>query len=173
MKKTHIVIHHALMADGKLADWPEIRKFQTSWRRGDYMISPEEGLKAQLAGEAVTPPWREIAYHFGVELIGSSYEILLGRWLNEDGAHCKELKMNQVGIGICIVGNFDVEIPSSGIWNKAVVLVKHLVVEQDIPIENILGHGEVQKLAGLSFQKSCPGKLFSMDKFRTDVRASF
>jgi N-acetyl-anhydromuramyl-L-alanine amidase AmpD len=174
MKKTHIVVHHSLSPDGKAFDWGGIRKFHMSWRdpQGN-VLTQEEGLRRQLQNEPVTAPWRDIGYHFGVELISDNHEILVGRWVDEDGAHCPELKMNQVGIGVCVVGNYDEQVPCSGAWNKAIGLVKRLIQAYDIPVENVLGHGEVQKLAGNSWQKTCPGKTFHMDKFRADLRASF
>lgn len=150
MKKTHIIIHHSLTKDGKEVSWGAIRRYHT-----------------------VDLGWRDIGYHFGIEAVGDYFEIIFGRWIDEDGAHCKEMNMNTVGIGICVVGNYDDQVPALGAWNKAVELVKRLIKLYDIPVENVLGHGEVQRMANAPYIKTCPGKTFHMDDFRAAVRASF
>jgi N-acetyl-anhydromuramyl-L-alanine amidase AmpD len=49
-------------------------------------------------------------------------------------------------------------------------MIEWLMNLYDIPVENILGHREVGKLAGHDWRlgqfKTCPGKGFDMDKFR-------
>ena len=152
MKKTHIIIHHSLTADGTCVNTSAIRRYHVE-----------------------TLGWAAIGYHYLLEDINGDFEVLLGRWVDEIGAHCKDMKMNFRGIGICFVGNYDEQVPVLGLWRKGVELVKRLVMIHDIPIENILGHREVQVMAGIppEERKSCPGKTFSMDKFRDDVRAAF
>lgn len=152
MKKTHIVVHHSATKDGATFSWGVIRRYHT-----------------------VDLGWRDIGYHFGIEQVGDYHEVIFGRWPDEDGAHCKDMNMNSIAIGICVVGNYDEQVPTLGAWGKAVELVKRLVKLYDIPIENILGHREVQEMAGIppEHRKTCPGKTFHMDDFRAAVRASF
>lgn len=151
-QKTHIIIHHSFTKDGKCVDWSAIRRYHVE-----------------------TLGWLKVGYHFGVELVGDHHEVLVGRWIDETGAHCRDLNMNTVGIGICCVGNYDDEVPVLGMWSTTVELVNRLVKEFNIPIENILGHREVQEMAEIlpNHRKTCPGRTFNMDKFRSDVRASF
>lgn len=104
--------------------------------------------------------WRDIGYHFGLESIYDHYEILTGRMLNDTGAHCKA--MNTISIGICFVGNFDETQPPLEQWWKGIKLVRSLCEVFSIPYENVKGHCDFS-------QKSCPGKLFDMDKFRKDL----
>jgi N-acetylmuramoyl-L-alanine amidase len=135
MKPTHIIIHHSLTEDGQTVSWNAIRKYHL-----------QQG-------------WQDIGYHYGVELIGDHYEILLGRMPGEIGAHCKEAGMNQMSIGICLVGNFDIAPPPKAALDKLVQLVRELRTEWNIPIANIHRHSE------FATYKSCPGKLFPWTDF--------
>ena len=155
MKKTHVIIHHSLTKDGSVVSWNAIRK---------YHMTP--GTISQEGA-------RDIGYHFGVELVGEAYEVLMGRRPDEDGAHCREANMNRFGLGVCFIGNFDEEVPSLGLWQRGLWLVKGLILGHDTPVENVMGHGEAQKSAAFPTPKTCPGKLFNMERFRADLRASF
>ena len=140
MIPTHITLHHSLTKDSGTASWDAIRKYHK-----------ELG-------------WLDIGYHFGIELIGSSYEVLLGRMPFETGAHCKEHGMNHTSLGICFVGNFDIEKPSDAMWKKGLSLCSSLCRIFNISIENIHGHSYY---AGY---KSCPGKMFDVEKFKKDLK---
>ena len=146
--KTHIVLHHSLTKDGDTVSWGAIR---------DYHVGVYE--------------WEDIGYHFGVELIGDEYEILLGRMPDQEGAHCRELHMNTFGIGICMVGNFDTGPPHPYQMDKTVELVRHLMRAHHIPRENVIGHREAGLLAGYDWRlgqyKSCPGSFFDLNHFRS------
>jgi len=145
--KTYIIIHHSLTGDGSTVSWNAIRRYHTE----------EKG-------------WKEIGYHFGVELIGERYEILMGRTPDMPGAHTKELNMNSAGIGICLVGNFDATEPPEAQIGEAIRLAAWLQSVYRIPNNNILGHREIGLLAGYDWTrgqyKSCPGKFVSMENFR-------
>jgi len=143
MTPEYIILHHSLTKDGQTVSWPAIRKYHVN----------------QLG-------WRDVGYHFGIEFIGNmheaerQYEILMGRMLNDTGAHCKG--MNSKSIGICFLGNYDVEEPPYNQWWKGVKLVRSLMEVFRIPAELVKGHCDFSP-------KSCPGKLFDMDKFRKDL----
>ena len=144
---THIILHHSLTEDSGTVSWGAIRRYHV-----------------EVKG------WRDIAYHFGVELVGDHHEVLLGRWWDEAGAHVAELGMNQKSLGICLVGNFDALSPPQVVWDVALRLVQRLVTRWGIPVANVLGHREVGLLAGLDWQvgayKTCPGRLFDLEAFR-------
>lgn len=144
---SHIVIHHSLTKDSGTVSWDAIRKFHT-----------------------VDRGWQDVGYHWGVELVGDQVEVLVGRPMWIAGAHTKELSMNQHAVGICYVGNFDLEPPGEARLAAADRLVRWLMHLYQIPAESILGHREVGLLAGYDWQdgdfKSCPGALFDMDDFR-------
>ena len=138
MKWRYIIIHHSLTKDGKTVSWGAIRHYHTEVRG-----------------------WKDIGYHFGIELAREDFEILVGRTLDEPGAHTKGY--NDVGIGICVVGNFDLVEPHPRAWERLVKLVKWLMREYNIPPENVRGHREFAPY------KTCPGKRFDLDKLRKEV----
>lgn len=153
MTPEYIIIHHSLTKDSETVSWGAIRHYHT-----------------KVKG------WRKIGYQYGVELVGNFYEILIGRFSNETGAHTREMGMNRMSIGICVVGNFDIEVPSPQVLARLRALVSWKMDEHEISIQNVLGHREVGKMAGFDWKKgqykSCPGKLFSMASLReslTDV----
>ena len=124
MKPTYIIIHHSLTSDNRIVSWQAIRKYHLS--KG----------------------WGDIGYHFGIELINDEYEILLGRMIDETGVHT--IGMNDKSIGICAVGNFDIETPNQRLLVKLSRLIEALVTQLNISKENIRGHYEYAP-------KTCPG----------------
>lgn len=139
MHAKRIILHHSLTADGKTVSWNAIRRYHID-----------------------TLGWNDIGYHFGIELINDTYEILSGRMINIPGAHTKGC--NHDSLGICFVGNFDlVSVPSQQ-WELGVKLVSSLCNVLGIPLSQIHGHREYAA-------KSCPGKLFDAGKFIHNVAA--
>ena len=137
MRPTNIIIHHSLTKDSGTVSWGPIRKYHL-------------GLG-----------WRDIGYHYGIELVNSEYEILLGRMANEEGAHTRG--MNNTSLGICCVGNYDKQPPPKALLDKLRQLCLFLMVQYAIPPENIYGHRI------FATYKSCPGNLFDMDAFRKSL----
>ena len=135
MKPEYIIIHHSLTKDSGTLSWSAIRKYHLGHK------------------------WNDIGYHYGIEMIQNSYEILVGRTEDIPGAHCKG--MNSKSIGICCVGNFDDRVMPYRQERKLLTLCRSLVYRYRIPIDNVLGHREVT-----NFDRTCPGKLFSMEVFR-------
>ncbi len=150
MNKSYIVIHHSLTKDSGSVSWGAIRDYHTK----------------KLG-------WRKIGYHYGVELVGDFHEILIGRFSNETGAHTREMGMNRIGIGICVVGNFDVTVPSQAILSRVRNLVLWKMDEHEIPVNNVIGHREAGSMAGFDWRKgeykSCPGSQFDMAAFRRSL----
>jgi len=137
MKPDTIVIHHSAGTDHPVLDWPGLRRYHVQ----------ERG-------------YRDIGYHYGLDLVGDRYEVLTGRMMNEDGAHCTG--MNSRAIGICFVGNFEeMPVPAEQ-WRLGVRLVTALCEDLGIPITRVLGHRECKATA-------CPGKLFVLERFRQEV----
>jgi hypothetical protein len=127
-----IMIHHSLTKDSQTVSWQAIRKYHVE-----------------------TNGWLDIGYHFGIELINDQYEVLVGRPLDTPGAHCKENQMNNLAIGVCCVGNYDLEEPPAAM---IAVLSKRLLVplmrQFSIAKEQIVFHRD------FATYKSCPGNLF-------------
>lgn len=145
MKPNTIILHHSLTKDSGSVSWGAIRKYHKD-----------------VLG------WYDIGYHYGIELINYNYEILVGRFENAYGAHTRG--WNYKSIGICFVGNYDIEKPNIKMLNKGVELVRYLMDKYNIPKYNVIGHNEAWTLDDFGYKKypdkSCPGKLFDMKRFR-------
>ena len=137
MYPNKIIIHHSLTKDSKTVSWNAIRKYHKDLG------------------------WDDIGYHFGVELVGDNYEILLGRLMTEVGAHTKG--QNKSSIGICLVGNFDDTSPPKQQWDLAAKLVASLCEILYITSRSVYGH---RKFASY---KSCPGRAFNIGKFKNEI----
>jgi N-acetyl-anhydromuramyl-L-alanine amidase AmpD len=134
-----IIIHHSLTKDSDTVSWSAIRRFHLS------------------------NGWSDIGYHFGIEKVNETYEVLMGRMPNKKGAHCKEQGMNSKSIGVCFVGNYDIEVPPPEVWTMGIRLVRWLMGEFEIKWQEVYGHTE------FATHKSCPGKMFDMDLFRAHL----
>ncbi len=149
---THIVVHHSLSADGPLPNVGAVREFHKS-----------QG-------------WREVGYHYLVELLGKHYEIVVGRPLAMPGAHCTHGRMNERSIGICLIGDFDKAPPPPAQWDRAVYFVADQCEAYNIPADHVIGHREAGAMDGFDWRagefKSCPGKFFDTGVFRAAVGAA-
>ncbi len=105
--------------------------------------------------------YSDIGYHYGIELARNQYEIMCGRMPSKRGAHCHGLNNNS--LGVCMVGNFTHNPPPPEQWTLTVKLVKYLREEFNIPLQNVVGHRDAQE------NRSCPGRMFDMGKFRADL----
>lgn len=150
VKKTHIVIHHSISEDHPLlVNFQDIR---------DYHVNVNK--------------WRDVGYNFVLDKINNRTEIFVGRMLTETGAHTIELGLNKVGIGICVIGDYDEKSPSEESIDVLGRLCRSLMEEFLIPYVNVIGHWEAQMMGGLppSKRKTCPGKMFNMDMFRQKLK---
>jgi LysM repeat protein len=137
-----IVVHHSASASG---DARSINAFHTYVRR-----------------------WPNgLGYHF---VIGNGTGTPDGfieagpRWAKQmDGAHAKSPgnRVNQTGIGICLVGNFEETEPTDAQMEALVALVRRLQRRYNIPTRNVIGHRDVIK--GYTV---CPGRHFSIERLR-------
>jgi N-acetylmuramoyl-L-alanine amidase len=139
MKVEYLVIHHSLTKDGNVNDWEAIRKYHIN-----------------------TNKWLDIGYHFGIEKINDKYIIQKGRSEKTVGAHTKEQGMNKKSLGICVVGNFDLYEPDEKTFNLLIALCTQLCLKYKLSSDKIRPHNEYAP-------KSCPGKMFNMDKLRKEV----
>jgi len=116
--------------------------------------------------------WDTVGYHFVIDNGSQGKEDgqieAAPRWLKKmDGAHCKAGDMNNRGIGICLVGNFNIDRPSRKQMDSAVYLTNLLRSYYNISDSNILGHGMVT-----GAKTDCPGKNFPWDDFRSQLRVN-
>lgn len=107
--------------------------------------------------------WRDIGYHYviGNGTYSGNGEVETGRTEAEDGAHCNVDGMNFKSIGICLVGNFDIDKPTPAQMEALERLCRDIMERHKIPASRVLGHGEVKGAA-----TNCPGKNFDMAAFR-------
>ena len=131
-----IILHHSLTKDSYTVSWGAIRNYHIN-----------------------TLHWSDIGYHFGIENLRGQTEILMGRLPNKIGAHTKGHNKNS--IGICFVGNYDIEKVPGESWVQGIKLVKYLIGIYNI--KSVVGHTE------LNPHKTCPGRMFDLDKFRYET----
>lgn len=87
-----------------------------------------------------------IAYHY---VIAGNGAVKQTRAENEIGFHASNLTINKKSIGICLIGNFDVEKPSP----EQLYALRDVIrsVKRRFFIKEVYGHRKYAK-------KSCPGK---------------
>lgn len=155
-----IILHHSLTKDSGTVSWGAIRRYHMSYAYEGNIISKQDADELIIKGYPVKLPWDDIGYHFGVEFVLDQYEILMGRMPNIPGAHT--VGFNNKSLGICMVGNFDVTEPPKGIWDTTLKLCHYLTEAFSISPSAVYGHRDWAN-------KSCPGKLFDLNKFRDDL----
>lgn len=104
--------------------------------------------------------WNGLGYHFlidnGTLGKGDGQIEVSPRWIKQQkGAHCKVGGMNEVGIGVALVGNFDEGLPTPKQMQSLARLIQELTHYYRIPAKNIVGHGDVP-----GARTDCPGKHF-------------
>jgi len=136
-----IVIHHSQTKDRTLLDCVAIKKFHINIRG-----------------------WKDIGYHFVLEIVNGVYRIEIGRPLSVVGAH--EPKVNRSFIGVCLVGNYDLYEPSHQQYFILASLCRELMRKFNIQIENILPHWAYA-------DKTCPGNKYNFPKFKNYIRGVY
>lgn len=138
----YIVIHHSATDSGSVES-----------------IHQEHSRRKDRAGNN----WLGIGYHF---VIGNGDGMKDGeisptfRWKQQiHGAHSGSAIHNGLGIGICVIGNFEQKPPSS----RQVAAVQHLLIRLTkryrVTTKNIIGHNAVKNTA-------CPGRYFPLNALR-------
>jgi len=105
--------------------------------------------------------WRDIGYHFVVEKIDGGVWPVVGRMLNEVGAHCR--CFNTRYLGVALAGDFTTTPPSDDHLSSAARLVAGLMDEFSMPTEGALfRHCDLK-------DTTCPGAAFPWEKFKLMV----
>lgn len=115
--------------------------------------------------------WNGLGYHFlidnGTLGKGDGQIEVAPRWIKQQcGAHCKAGGMNDKGIGIALVGNFNLDQPTPNQLQSLVYLLRTLIDYYHIPPSHILGHRDVEGAA-----TDCPGKRFPWASVRPCLAA--
>ncbi len=150
------------------ADWvPGARAEKRAWR---WIVIHHSATPTGSAGkfdrDHKSKGWDELGYHFviGNGTLSRDGQIEVGpRWPKQKwGAHAKssDNRYNEFGIGICMVGNFDVVRPSAKQQQSLARLTAYLMKTYNIPADRVLGHSETGRAT------DCPGKLFRVADIR-------
>ena len=111
-------------------------------------------------------PIDAIPYHY---VIGNGNGLGMGevasdwrREMNIWGTHvsANNKGRNFLGLGICLIGNFEETTPPEPQFEALVALTRELVRRYDIAPGNVDMHGKIQ-----GESTKCPGKLFPHDRF--------
>jgi len=107
-----------------------------------------------------------LAYHFvidnGTDGRADGFIETGARWIKQmHGGHCRQAYINEQGIGICLVGDFSRDQPTTRQMDSLILLVRGLQEQFHIPDDHVLGHGEV-----IGEFSECPGRDFPWAEFR-------
>jgi N-acetylmuramoyl-L-alanine amidase len=113
--------------------------------------------------------WNGLGYHFlidnGTLGKGDGQIEVAPRWIKQQsGAHCNSGGMNEKGIGIALVGNFNEEPPTPGQLQALTYLLKTLSQYYHIPATNIIGHRDAP-----GANTECPGRRLPLTNIRQSV----
>lgn len=153
----YIILHHSATADRRLYnDWENIRNYHIN-----------------------NLGWNDVGYHYGIERDQGSVVIRSGRDLKTQGAHSglantkiarnSRNMFNDFGIGICLIGNFNLDYPEDNIWKESLKLTRKLMNIFNIHTDRVLGHRETYKYFQVNQLKNCPGKYFNLERFRKEL----
>ena len=136
-----IVLHCSATEDSESKSWGAIKQYHTNVRG-----------------------WLDIGYHYGIERVNGGIYLLRGRPYWKRGAHCKAENRNFDSLGVCVVGKFDDKPPESDVYQATLDVLKHLCFTFWVKPDDVYGHREFEK------HKTCPGKMWDLDKLRDDLR---
>lgn len=106
-------------------------------------------------------PWAGIGYHF---VIGNGQGMIDGRvaatfrWQQQlHGAHARSRRHNRLGLGICLIGDFEEQPPTPRQLSSTQKLLELLLTRLDISRHNILRHSDIAATR-------CPGRLLPFEE---------
>lgn len=139
----HIVIHHSATRVGSA-------KGMDNYHRNERNM--ENGL----------------AYHF---VIGNGSgmkdgELYIGdRWKKQlQGGHVSSYALNQISIGICLVGDFSKTRPTTRQMDTLEALVEYLMDKTRVPVSKVTTHTLIHPKHTI-----CPGKYFPTESFKAKL----
>ena len=157
-------------ASGPAAWKPRVPARDWKWIVIHHSATPS-GSMAFFDKEHTAKGWDGVGYHFvignGTETGDGQIEVTQ-RWpLQKWGAHAKTIdnRFNEHGIGICLVGNFDVERPSPKQMQSLSRLVAYLSQTYRISPQNVVGHRDTKPT-------DCPGRFVNIAAIRNAAGAT-
>lgn len=167
-----IVWHHSASPDTITRNWDAIVRYHKSYRI-DYRIVTKdvfERLHGQSGDHKLQLPWRDVGYHGGTELVDGKQVFQLGRLLCLTGAHAAVAgvsnRFNEECIGLCRIGNFERVAPSKEEWEFDLSVTRSFMDAFGFGSEQVLGHREVYDKLDIRRQKTCPGMMWDVYRFR-------
>jgi len=170
MNKTHLIIHHSAVNDNlTLSDFDAIRNYHTSYAIDGIIVTESEFFRRKEinSGRDFKFPWKDIGYFVVIEYQDNKLVWIQGRGLKEDEAHCYQNDMNKLSLGICVVGNFDIQEPALEVINFLADFVSSLLV--DIPS---LAYERIKKHSDYA-SKTCPGIKFPWGLFLEKAKQGY
>ena len=141
----YIVIHHSATAEGNASVFEKYH-YQRGMKYGlAYHFVIDNGTYGKRDGQLE---------------IGSRWKKQLG------GGHSRQQWVNNTGIGICLVGNFNKTRPTRKQMRTLVKLVNELQDQYNISNRNVVGHGQIK-----GEKTQCPGKYFPWKDFNTQLES--
>lgn len=143
----YIVIHHSAGNYGDIEFLQQVHRQRQSKDPVDaipyhFVIGNGNGLPE---GE-IAQDWRGFWHIWGAHVSG------------------RNPARNYYGIGICLVGNFELHPPSPLQYDSLVKLTRSLMAEYAIPLDHVSGHGHTP-----GERTKCPGQYFPMERFLQDL----
>ncbi|MFH1983446.1 MAG: peptidoglycan recognition family protein [Pseudomonadota bacterium] len=126
-----------------------------------HTASLEDSLENILELHVKMNNWDDVGYHFLINngrILPDGFIEVSRRWRQQnEGAHTKNRGINKEAIGIALVGNFEIHDPTTAQLNSLVNLIRALIEEYKIPVENIFMHKMLSPT-------KCPGSKFPFEK---------
>lgn len=108
-------------------------------------------LKAHRDYHMRVRQWRELGYHFVVEVVDGMPLSICGRPFNWVGAHAGPA-FNSTHLGVAVVGDFSENPPPAPVMAELVELIAGLCDVLLIPTDAVVAHRDVKATV-------CPGKI--------------
>jgi hypothetical protein len=107
----------------------------------------------------------DVGYHALVDMVDNEYAVVLGRPLLTMGAHSRGF--NRRSLGICFIGNYDIEVPDPEMIRIAVdKFIAPISLAYRIHPDRIIAHRDAPRASTV-----CPGRYFPMDDVKSQVKA--
>ncbi|MEM9379090.1 MAG: peptidoglycan recognition family protein [Planctomycetota bacterium] len=129
----------------RAANPSKMRRASAEWRwitvHHSVFTADNDSLAASLdtvrriqRSHMVDKGWGDVGYHFFIDRAG---RVIEGRELAWQGAHAGDARSNVANVGVCLLGNFDVERPSRAALASLDRLVLELQRKLRIPRTNV------------------------------------
>jgi LysM repeat protein len=105
-----------------------------------------------ISGMNHAEPWACIGYHFIIDPSGKIYE---GRPLKYQGAHAGNNEVNRLNIGICLMGDFDIQRVPPAQRTALLNSLDRLCLKYGINRANVFGHQKFKIT-------KCPGRFLTL-----------